>query len=187
MSHALCTLHTHHTLYILTYKHMFCINHTWFITCHISWCHVSDNSVPDTMFSVGYQTIQIASHISCSMHQISTYSLNIMLNKSNQICVHGPARPALICLDIQILTFCEFEHWLFLEMLTLYQHPILQGKTTLIALDVAFSIRHRVCGFSPLNLGAGTVQPSLAKAWKQHVLAIQVMPRLCFNLQNRVN
>ena len=60
-------------------------------------------------------------------------------------------------------------------------------KTTLIALDVAFSIRHRVCGFSPWNLGAGAVQPSLAKAWKQHVLAIQVMPPLCFNLQNSVN
>ena len=93
--------HTSHTTYSDLQANMFSINHTRFITCHISWCHVSENSVPDTMFSAGYQTIQIASHISRNMHQISTYGLNIMLNKSNQICVYGPTRPALICLDIQ--------------------------------------------------------------------------------------
>lgn len=93
--------HTSHTIYSDLQANMFSINHTWFITCHISWCHVSEKSVPDTMFSVGYQTIQIASHISRNIHQISTYGLNIKLNKSNQICVYGPTRPALICLDIQ--------------------------------------------------------------------------------------
>ena len=55
-----------------------------------------------------------------------------------------------------------------------------QGKTTLIVLDVAFSSRHRVCGLSPWNFGAGTVQPSLAKAWKQQVLVFQPCKTVLF-------
>lgn len=99
----LYTSRTHQTSYILTSKHMLYILYiiSWFTTCHISWYHVSENSVQPIMFSVGYQTIHITSHISRSMHKISTYSSKIMLNAYNQICVHSPTRPALICLDIQ--------------------------------------------------------------------------------------